>query len=290
MAQHAHDHEHGDGHDHAHEEEDRRIRVLHGASPFCHWSFGYEPVLERLRLLYGAQIKVNAYWVPVYDSWKQHLENYELDDAGMRAWVDEMDALIGLPANRAFIDDPAESCVPGTLVVHAAEAVKPGAGERVARAILTALYLEGTNFDDHDKVLKLAEQAGAPRKQVEAALQDGRAEAALGQEAQDYHSLGLNFYALQARDFEGRTVTIDHAFDAAKMEEAVEWLARGKLRKHALPPVDQYVARRAPVTLFEVQRVFRLDAAQALKAAQPAEKAGKVTRRDLGGHAVWVPR
>lgn len=289
MPPHGHeDHDHSE-HGHAHEE-DRRIRVLHGASPFCHWSYAYEPVLQRLRLVYGDQIAVNVYEVPVYRSWQQWMTDYELDDAGLKAWLNEMDGLIGLPVNRAILAKPTADCLPGTLVAHAAELAKPGSAEKVARRISFHLYLEGKNYDSQDELLKVAEACGVPRKAVEQHLADGSAEARLNQDGGDMHALGLNFYALQVADSEGRTVVLEHAFEPAKVEEAVEWLSRGKLKKRALPTVPDYLASHAPVSLFEVQRVFRLEEAEALKAAQPAEKAGRVVRTTLNGHPCWLPK
>lgn len=290
----AHDHAHGEHDhehdaDHVHEEEDTRIRVLHGASPFCHWSYGYEPVLQRLRLLYGDQIKVNTYHTPVYQDWEQHLRDYELDDASMREWVDEIEALIQLPTNRAWLDNPTKNCVPGTMMLHAAESVKPGTGERFARLVWYAMAVDGDGLNEDATLWKLLERAGAPRKQVEQALEDGRAEASLRTDAQSYHALGLNYYSLQLRDFEGRIVILEHAFDSAKSEDALDWLGRGKLRKQSLPNVADYVASHAPVSQRELEQVFKLDAAKARKAAEPAEKAGKVARVERLGHTFWVP-
>jgi predicted DsbA family dithiol-disulfide isomerase len=284
----AHEHDEHEGHEHG--PEDTRIRVLHGASPFCHWSYGYEPVLQRLRLLYGDQIKVNTYHTPVYQDWDQHLRDYEMDAQGMRGWVDEIEGLVQMPLNRAWLDHPTKDCVPGTMMLHAVEAVKPGAGERFARLVWHAIAVEGDGLNDEATLFKLAERAGAPRKQVEQAMADGRAEASRSTDAQSYHALGLNYYALQVRDFEGRTVILEHAFESAKVEDALEWLSRGKLRKQALPSVADYVAQHAPVSLREVREVFRLDEAKARKAAEQAEKSGKVARVDKLGHTYWVPK
>jgi putative protein-disulfide isomerase len=285
-----HDHEHGEhGHGHDHEQEaDDRIRVLHGASPLCHWSFGYEPVLQRLRLLYGDQIKVNVYTIPVYDSWEEHVAKYGLDAGGMAAWFEESDAAIGLPANLKAFDPPTRDCTPATRVVHAAELVKPGAGEKVMRRIHFALYMEGANFNDLGKLLAIAEACGAPRKAVEAAIADGRADEAIRADNGDMHALGLNFFELQVAQGKRRAV-LEHGFDPADAEGAIAWLSGGKLRKQALPSVADYVAAHAPVTRWELERVFQLGSQEAEAAAAPAEKAGKVQRRVVHGHPCWVP-
>ena len=289
-AHHDHDHDHEHGHEHG--EEDRRIRVLHGASPFCWWSWGYEGTLERLKLLYGDQIKVNVYQVPVWDDLEEHHRTYGTDDpATYEEWTREAEELMGLPLGRDALKALPRSCVPGTLMVHAAEAVAPGAGARLARRIAYHANVEaGPDLQDTASLLRLAEACGAPRKAVEQAFGDGTAQRSLDEDAQSYHALGLNFYALQARDFEGRTVTIEHAFEAARMEEAVEWLARGTLERQPLPEPAAYLAARAPVSLRELQEVFQLGPAEARRAAEPAERAGGVARREVLGHVFWVPK
>lgn len=284
----AHHHEHDDAQEHAHEE-DTRIRVLHGASPLCDWSVAYEGVLNRLRLVYGDQIKVNVYQIPVYESWPQWLENYGMTQEEAMAWFEEAKDTTGLPSNPDYWRDPPKSCVPGTLFVHAAEIAKPGAGERLARRIGFGMVFEGQKWNDEADLYKAAERAGAPRKQVEAALADGRAEEALKQDGQDMHSLGLNFYTLQVRDPEGKTtVSLEHAFDPAKVEDAVEYLSKGQLRKHALPTLEQYAAQHAPVSSRELQQVFRSDAAKVRAGLAPAEKAGQLVRKNLLGMDCWL--
>lgn len=283
--EHEHDHDH-EGHEH---EEDTRIRVLHGASPFCDWSLAYEGVLNRLRLAYGDQIKVNVYQIPVYDSWPQWLENYGMTQEEAMAWFQEVKGTTGLPANTDFWKDPPKSCLPGTLFVHAAELVKPGAGERLARRIGFGMQFEGQRWNDEADLYKAAEKAGAPRKQLEAALADGRAEESLKADRQDMHSLGLNFYALQVHGTDGKTtVTLEHAFDAARVESAIEWLSQGQLRKHGLPTVEQYALQHAPVSTLELTQVFRSDAAKVRAALAPSEKAGKLVRRNLLGMDCWL--
>lgn len=283
----AHEHEHEAR---EHEPEDRRLRVLHGASPFCWWSYGYEPVLSRVKLLYGDQVKVNTYQVPVYEDRDEHHRGYGTDDPKvLREWVEEAAQLMHIPLSMEAIEALPRSCLPGTLAVHAAEAVKPGSGERLARLIGYHANIEPFPFEDGGAILKLAERAGAPRKQVEQALADGRAERSLAEDSQSMHALGLNFFALQLRDFEGRTVILEHAFDSVKVEEGLEWLSRGQLRKSALPEPLDYAVQHAPASLREIQEVFRLDAAESRKALEPGERAGTLQRREVLGHTFWLP-
>ncbi|HET6317484.1 MAG TPA: hypothetical protein VFG86_13570, partial [Chloroflexota bacterium] len=165
-----------------------------------------------------------------------------------------------------------------------------GAGERLARIINFGMTFEGNRWNDEADLYQAAEKAGVPRKQLEAALNDGRAEAALRQDNQDMHSLGLNFYALQVRSGDGKTtVILEHEFDGRKVEEAIDWLSGGKLRKHALPTIEAYAVQNAPLSSHELQRVFRSDAAKVKAALEPAVKSRKLVHKTLLGMDCWLP-
>ncbi|MCA1812917.1 MAG: DsbA family protein [Halobacteriales archaeon] len=281
-----HDHAEHEGHEHA---EDTRIRVLHGASPLCHWSVGFEPALERLRLVYGDQVKVNAYQIPVYERWEQWKQDYELDDAQLAEWMAEIQRTIAMPIDPRYLSHPVQDCTPATLVYHACETAKPGSGARFNRLVAMAMTVQYRDLNPQETLLKLAEQAGAPRKQVEQALSDGSAERALVQDQQDYHSLRLNFYTLQLRDFEGRTVILEHDFTGAKTEDALAWLSRGTLRKHALPKLEDYARAHAPVLQRELEVVFHRSGEQVRAALAPLEGKSLVREERLGA-TFWLPR
>ena len=44
-----------------------RIAVVHFTAPTCWWSWGYEPVFNRLKLVYGDQINLLTAYGTVYE-------------------------------------------------------------------------------------------------------------------------------------------------------------------------------------------------------------------------------
>ena len=102
---------------------------------------------------------------------------------------------------------------------------------------------------------------------------------------------GANFYSILVRDNAGTTVQLEQAYDPARLERAIDFVAGRKLTKRKVKPdVGAYARERGPVALLEVQRVFALDAARAKKLLAAAEKKGDVEKRkftDVG--TFWAP-
>ncbi len=49
-----------------------RITVVHATAPTCWWSWGYEPVFNRLQLVYGDQINIVIFYAVVYEDIEQY--------------------------------------------------------------------------------------------------------------------------------------------------------------------------------------------------------------------------
>jgi hypothetical protein len=77
--------------------QDHRIAVVHFTAPTCWWSWGYEAVFNRLKLVYGDQIKIVILYGTVYEDIDEYKKNYELDDAGMVAWLKKHKKLWAYP-------------------------------------------------------------------------------------------------------------------------------------------------------------------------------------------------
>ena len=99
---------------------DHRIVVVHATAPSCWWSWGYERVFNRLKLVYGDQLNVVVLYAAVYEDIEEYKKNYELDDAGMVAWAKEAAEIMGVPmhTNYSFERMP-KSMLPATLAVFA---------------------------------------------------------------------------------------------------------------------------------------------------------------------------
>ena len=55
---------------------DHKIAVVHATAPTCWWSWGYEPVFNRLELVYGDQIETFVYYGAVYEDIEEYKKEY----------------------------------------------------------------------------------------------------------------------------------------------------------------------------------------------------------------------
>ena len=79
---------------HAHPE---KIQVYHSTAPTCFWSWGYEAVFNRLKLVYGDQIDIRVQVSCVYDNFEDYLKHYELTFDGLKEWTEEAIGIMGVP-------------------------------------------------------------------------------------------------------------------------------------------------------------------------------------------------
>ncbi len=79
------------------------VEVVHFADPWCWWSWGLEPVLSRLKEVYGDQINVVYKMGGITDDVSEWRREYDVvDDQALKAWVAESTSLTGMPADNEY--------------------------------------------------------------------------------------------------------------------------------------------------------------------------------------------
>src|SRR3989338_1277944 len=104
------------------------------------------------------------------------------------------------------------------------------------------------------------------------------------------HHLPLNFYNIVVTDGANRVVLLDHAFNPKIVEEAIDYIAGGKLKKNKPSDILGYLKEHGPTPLMEVSRVFDLKTEEAKKKLEALEKYGKIESTTLAGAPFWKPK
>jgi predicted DsbA family dithiol-disulfide isomerase len=166
------------------------------SDPLCIWAFvGQHRVDDVLRDL-GSCVRISHRVVPVFGSVPQRFRDgsWAKDGpAGRAAATARIAAEHGHThiTGQVWIDDPpASSWPPGAAIkaVGLAEAhgqLPAGAGAHYQAALRTHLFVENRNTARRSEQLLVAEELGYPRGLLEAALDDGRALAALWEDQHD---------------------------------------------------------------------------------------------------------
>lgn len=269
---------------------DERVAVVHFTAPTCWWSWGYEPVFNRLKLVYGDQIRLLTFYGAVYEDVEEYKKHYELDDAGMVRWAKESQGIMGVPMHLNYrFDRMPKNLLPATLAVMAAERQGPERGHRFYRALLRRNIVEDQDVTnqaimneaakeaslDHDKFL--ADRADEPGLKADLERQ--------GEGAPHVH---VGFYNIGVTDGRGRTVILDQQFQPSVAEGAIDYLTENQLKKTKPTNILSYLKNQGPSSLIEVQRVFNVSPDQAQDELQRLESSGEVKRLTLAGDSFWA--
>lgn len=269
-------------------EGNRRITVVHATAPGCHWSWGYEAVVNRLRLVYGDQIDLHVRIGCPYDSWPQWLVDYGMGEDEALRWIDEeVGPMMGVALARLQGTAPPPNMMPASLATLAA--LRQGEkGWRFQRALVRMYAVEGKDPSADATIDAALRESGldAARFRADWAKQD-ELRAEYEEQGAKGPPVHVGFYNFVVWDGGNRRVILDYAFDPEDVEGAIDYLSGGGLTKRAPTDVAAYLREHGLAPLSEVGRVFGLDARGATEALEKLEKAGRVERVTLAGAPHW---
>lgn len=269
-----------------------KVEVVHAQSPLCHWSWGYEPVINRLERIYGKQVNFTITQSFPYIERAKWLEEYEMTDTEAIQWAkDDILPRIGLPVAlpKSWNDMP-ESCYPAGAAVTAARIAEgPEGARKLSRALMFALFVEQKDTASPAVIEAAVRGAGLDHDAMMKVSAD-EIDKRLGDDMQRAGH-GANFFSLVVRDASGETnVSLAYAYDPARVEAAIDYMAGGKLKKAKVKPdVVAYAEEVGPVSLAEVRRMFALDAAKAKAMLSAAVKKGDLTKKTYSCGDFWAP-
>lgn len=250
-------------------------------------------MFNRLPLVYGDQIDVKIATYCVYNDFNEYLEHNGMKDVGeIESWAKEAADQMGVPIFTALSGFAfPKSAFPASLAVMAAMQQGHEKGARFMRSMLRQFVVEGKDTTQDGPMDIAAKEAGLDLAKFDEASQDEKGL------LQDYEAQGegmphlpVGFYNVAVTDGDRRTVLIDHAFEPAEVEAAVDWLSGGKLRKSSPTDVLGYLKAHGPASLVELRRVFSMDSGAMKAKLDSLAKEGKAETVSLAGSPHWISR
>ena len=263
-----------------------KITVVHATAPGCHWSWGYEAVVNRLRMVYGDQIDLHIRIGCPYEDWDQWLVDYGMSEDEAIAWMnDEVAPLMGVPLGKVKKGGAPKNVMPATLALVAARH-QPDKADRFGRALVRMFALEGKDPSKPDVIEAAAKEAKLDLAKFNATMKD---QAALKEEYENQQGppVHVGFYNFAVWDGGNRKVLIDYEFNPEAIEGAIEYLSEGKLKKNKPTDIVGYLKHHGLAPLSEVGRVFDMDGPQATAALETLEKEHKIERQTISGAPLW---
>lgn len=267
------------------------VHVVHATAPGCHWSWGYEATLNRLRMVYGDAIALHVRLGCPYEDWQQWLREYEMTDAEATRWInEEMGPIMGVSFATVHEGEAPPSVMPLTLAAVAALRQGEEKGWRAHRALLRMYAVEGRDAMARETWLAAGREAGLDMRRFERDLED--TEGLLREYHEQSHAgppVHVGFYNVIVWDGGNRRVLLDYAFDPQDVEGAIDYLSGGALKKRPVKVdgIPAYLRAHGVAPLAEIGRVFGLGPEQAMEHLERLEKDGTLARRMLAGAPHW---
>ncbi len=239
-------------------EEGPIVEVIHFADPWCWWSWGLEPVISRLKEVYGDQIQVSYKMGGITDNVDLWRDEYDVvgDDA-LRAWISESSELTGMPADKNYyLKTGVRSTWPACIAFKAAQLQGEPAAERFLRRLIEAITLEARDGSDERVYAEVAKEVGLDEAQLRKDAKSHKVHELFEKEKAE---MNVSFLTLFYRNTKtGKGVAVGNDFDTRHHEEALESTAGRKLIRNNPIDILGYFERHQGSTIFprELSAVF----------------------------------
>jgi putative protein-disulfide isomerase len=219
------------------------MEVIHFADPFCWWSWGLEPILHRLKEVYGDQVEVIYRMGGMADkisNWRQTCNVTE--DKALQTWINKSMSMTGMPLDRDFvIKSSAQSSWPACVAVKAAELQSKELGAKFFRKLMEAIQVKATNVSEEGVYLAVAKEIGLDPEQLRKDISSGSAASLFDKDREEMKVNFLTLVLMNKRTKKSKA--IGGVFISDPYEKAIEELSGGKLSKKVPRDILEYFMR-----------------------------------------------
>lgn len=261
-----------------------QISVVHYGDPWCWYSWGLEPVIQRLHEVYGDQIEIIYKMGGVFEDLDDWRAKYGVaEDGALATWIADTDKMMRNPFNLNYVlesgmKDTWKACT----AVKAAEMQGEEAMLRFYRKLMEAIQLYAQDGSDETVLMATAKYSGLD---VAKFSSDLKGKEAFARFKDDRHGMAAdqgNFFSLivRTRSGKGRLVS---GYTSEEYEKAIDELGRGKLDKEEPIDIIEFFDRMKgfEITTREVAEVFKIDGAEAERRLSGLVKSGLFRRVEV---------
>jgi putative protein-disulfide isomerase len=265
------------------------VTVTQYTDPMCTWCWGSEPVVGRLRTVYGDRLDVEYVMGGLVEDFETFYDAAnDISEPGHVAphWQ-EASEVHGMPVDTDIFEvDPAESTYPASEAFVAARQQDRRLGHRYLRRLREAYATEVRNVNHREEQVALAESVGLDVAEFTAALDDGTARAGFEADLARTREAGVRAfptYDISGPDGERRR----SGFQSAADLEADIHAVAPTLEASSPPPVPRFVDRVGPVATREVATVYDISPGKARQTLASLVDEGTLRRERRGNGVFW---
>lgn len=266
-----------------------RPTITQFTDPMCTWSWGSEPIVRRLRVVYGDQIQVESVMgglVEDFDEFYDAANDIAEPSDVAPHWL-EASERHGMPVNTdIFASNPAQSTYPASVAAVAARQQGTDLGQRYLRRLREAYITEARNVNERAQQVELARSVGLDVEQFTAALDDGTARAGFEADLARTRNAGVTgfpTYRIAGPDGERQLAGFRSFADLAETLTAVA----PSVERTSPPPLRTFVADYGPVATREVAEVYELSRGKARQTLGALAERGALSRDSRGNGLFW---
>lgn len=266
------------------------VDVVHFADPWCWWSWGLEPILNRLKEVYGDQINVIYKMGGITDDVPEWRKEYSvLEDDALRAWVAESASLTGMPADSEYyLKSGVKTTWPAGIAFKAAQLQGEEAAERFLRRLMEVFALEARNLSTDESLSKQAKEVGLDPVRLGRDIRSGKAKSLFEHDKGEMNVSFLTLLYVNRRTGKGSAVS--NSFESKEHQTALEKVAGVKLERRVPVDILEYFERHEGATIFpkEVSEVFGISSFEVEGRMKTLVEGRLVERREFPfGAAGW---
>lgn len=270
--------------------------------PFCTWCWGSEPVLRKLRELYGDQLRivfrmgglvetVTKYDDPVHgiyggNFFQKMAEYWELSSQRHK-----------MPVDSSFFSEyktDFRSSWPGCLAIKAAQMQDEELAARYLRRMREAALAECLPFHRRKVQMELAREIGLDTDRMKQDIDSGAAGHAFDADMQEYHTQGgesFPFYLL--RQMGGEEVPMNGYVSSMAFEQLLEKLGGDKLKRSEIEKTDErvlaFIGKYGKVAVREVGELYLIPLTDAQAWLDSLAGEGKLVKEKAGNGFFYLP-
>src|SRR5256712_6042880 len=263
------------------------VGIVHFADTWCWWSWGREPVLQRQKAVYGENLKVTYKMGGQFESLREWMREYDVDEHTALDWIRESIELTKMPIRPdCYLRTGVTSSYPACCSFKAAQFQSEELAARYLRRMMEAFGLECRPATD-DELIRLAEEVGLDGNRLRKDFHTDEVAKALDADIHEMHHSGVNFLSLLIRNRDGRQVVKGEIFTAKPFETIIDDLAPGLLKRSPADILEYAEHHRALIPAHEIAEVFRIPEADAYHRLEDLAAGDLLTAHAFDGITAW---
>lgn len=234
------------------------VEVIHFADPWCWWSWGLEPVISRLREIYGDQVRVVYRMGGVFEKLDDWRKEYGVtEDEALRAWVTESSELTGMPTDKDYmLKSKVSTTWPACVAFKAAQLQGEELAEKFLRRLTEVIMLDSQDGSDEKVYTRVAKEVGLDPEKLRSDARSDKARRSFEHEKGEMNVSFLTLLYVNTKT--GKGLAVGNVFDSQHHEETLAKVAGRELVRNTPVDILAYFERHQGSTIFpkELSEVF----------------------------------